>query len=131
MKAVRKAIIRSAAIAMLGVASGLVTATPAFAASHNGVCESGEICVYNNSGYTGAHDDDYDDDSNYQGQTYYNSTVGLNDTVTSARNNAAFQDVHLHSAANYVGASIDINPGSGWSNLANYQFDNVASSHNF
>ncbi|WP_192580224.1 peptidase inhibitor family I36 protein [Micromonospora sp. ALFpr18c] len=128
---VRKVIIRSAVLAMLGTATSLVAATPALATSHNGSCETGEVCLYNNSSYSGDHDDNYDNDANYQGNTYYNSSTSLNDTVSSAENNAAWQDVHLHSAANYVGAELQIDTQSGWSKLSDYQFDNIASSHDF
>jgi hypothetical protein len=63
-------LITAAAATILG---SMVFATPAFATSGDGNCESGEYCVYRDAGYGLPMRDNYISNSNYSGQTYVNN----------------------------------------------------------
>lgn len=100
----------------------------AYAASHDGYCQAGEICLWEGGSYLGCSDDYYEDIANYAGRTYAScGSQNLNDTVSSAFNEADWYDVDIYEHSNYGGASRKIDNGEGLTSLG--VLGNNVSSH--
>ncbi|MCP3801561.1 peptidase inhibitor family I36 protein [Allokutzneria sp. A3M-2-11 16] len=117
-------------VAVLASALLLVLATggTASAASKNGKCESGELCVYRLANYTGGLLDFVGDDANYtNGDVFHGTTYTLDNRATSVVNNDPARCVTLYQDISHAKPMITIGPRSAVSNLR--LLDNLASSH--
>ncbi|GAA4007823.1 hypothetical protein GCM10022247_32480 [Allokutzneria multivorans] len=121
--------VRRTATVLLGAALlVLTTAGTASAASKNGKCESGELCVYRLANYTGGLLDFVGDDANYtNGDVFHGTTYSLDNRATSVVNNDPARCVTLYQDINHAKPLITIGPRSAVSHLR--QLDNLASSH--
>lgn len=117
------------------VSAGVAGADP-------GVCESGEVCLFENNDYnqggtphvrqwTG-------DDATYTNNDWYDSedgswtTDGLNDEASSIKNQGTSCNVALYQHSNYSGASSTFARGASDGYLTNNNIgDNRASSHDW
>lgn len=81
---------RTAALATaFALATGLavVGAPAASAAGKNGVCETGELCLFYNSNYGGRIFDLYYSDGDFRGDVFPGSTTSANNNTASYWNN--------------------------------------------
>lgn len=98
-------------IAFLGalalMVSGLLTvSTPAQAASRDGVCESGELCMWQSVDFRGGRYDTASTTANFPSVSYVAACTSgclLENTVSSLRNYDAVNPVRLFDHANYQG----------------------------
>ncbi|MEV4662512.1 peptidase inhibitor family I36 protein [Micromonospora echinofusca] len=91
-------------VALVATFSFLAVAPPAaHAGNMNGVCESGEFCVWFYAGYSGAIADMAYNEPNYSGKTFYNSSTSRNDNVRSAKEKAVTSVACMYENANYSG----------------------------
>lgn len=121
---------RRVALALLaGAALAFAPISPASAASFNGNCEGGEVCVYNSPGYGGSMADFYDNVSNYNNWHYYNSANWLANSVDSVKNKAYWSCVSLFDGANFSGELMWMPHNSENGNL--FGNSNRAESHKF
>lgn len=94
----------------------------------NGVCNSGNFCVYQNPNY-GLSVADWNNgstDSTYTNNEYHNTTTSINDRTSSTWNTSGYA-VHLYSASNYGGQHKCYDIGEFTPSYGD--FDNSASSH--
>lgn len=73
--------------------SVVVAAPIAFAAVWNDTCNSGELCVFKNGGFTVPKAATTDSDSYYTNNNYPNTVDTLNDSVSSVKNKFVTKDV--------------------------------------
>ncbi|MFJ8041656.1 CHAP domain-containing protein [Kitasatospora sp. NPDC096147] len=115
----------------------VATSTPAFAAARDGVCDSGEFCLYYNSDQGGSVSDFAGSISDY-GATQpscYEFKSGGNGQSVCVKNNAASvwnrtgQTVRVYFNSGYAGASQDF--GSGAKGNLNGTLKNNNASHKF
>jgi hypothetical protein len=114
-------------------ALALAAPVPAMADSFNGVCESREVCVWDNVGFTGSRADFFNNVSNYGGWHFWNSPYWLANNVESAKNLAIYSCVDFLDAANYSGADVQYlasdsesgNFDSGNNRAESHQFTNA------
>ena len=91
----------------------------------NGVCESGELCLYYLTNYTPPIFDLYVSDSNFAGE-YFPGTTTRADSNTRSYWNRDDLYWRVYYGYNYTGSSYCIAPG-GYGNLPRYLWDNVSS----
>jgi hypothetical protein len=101
-------IISRLAVGALTLASGAVialsSATPAAAAeTFNGSCESGEVCLFYSTNYTGAIADMYDNVADYSGWHFYASTSLLDENTWSGKSRSIWTFACVSELANYGG----------------------------
>jgi hypothetical protein len=105
-------------LATLGTAAALVggvgvaTAGPASAATHkNGVCESGELCLYYLTDYRGPVFDLYVSDNDFSNDYFPGTSTRANDNTESVWNRDTYTwYVYVH--ANRGGSRGTLSPGS-------------------
>jgi hypothetical protein len=90
------------AIAMAG-AMAVTNAAPASADNFDGNCQTGEACLWDNTGPSGSHADFWDAVSNYGGWHFWNSPYWLANNVEAVENNALWSCLNLWDNANYSG----------------------------
>ncbi|MGC0331553.1 hypothetical protein RKD23_004543 [Streptomyces sp. SAI-170] len=116
------------------IAGGTATAS---AGSYNGSCETsngGEICLYRYANYGGALYDTIYSKTNYDGSTYYGTSVLLNNTVSSVKNRDYVNSIETFTGENYTGLRVHADPGLDLWDMAVFwdgQTDNAMSSHCF
>lgn len=103
-------VMRRRMMAFLGalalIISGLLTvATPAQAVSRDGVCDSGELCMWQAVDFRGGRYDTASTTANFQSLSYVAACSGcaLDNTVSSLINRDAVHPVRLFDHANYQG----------------------------
>lgn len=129
MKKLRKtAAVLAAAGALLAGAAGT-----AGAASYNGSCESagGEICLYRYANFTGNLYDTIYSKTNYNGSTYYGTSVLIDNTISSVRNRDYVNAIDVYTGQNYTGSRTHADPGLELWDMAVFGDDNAISSHCF
>jgi hypothetical protein len=97
---------RLAAGVLVTAAAGALAlggASPAAAETLNGSCESGELCLYYSTNYTGAIADMYDAVPDYTGWHFYASSSWLNDNTWSGKSRTVFAVACVSENANYGG----------------------------
>jgi len=124
---------RKSAIAGAVLAAGvstLVTVAPAQAATYDGRCDSGEVCVYENRGFQGGMADFDGDVNDYRSFSFVGVPwVSLNDNASSLINKANWIPVYLYEHANQSGRLLTrVGPGDVQDQIP---YDNQASSHAF
>jgi len=128
------------AVAALAVVAGMLggtvaVATPASAASGNGVIESGEFVLWLHSNYSGPLRDEYGSVGNYAGYYFINSTMPLNDEASSIANYDSSYSLRTYYHANYTYPYISVLPygqasgGSSWAYYSLGSFNDELSSH--
>ncbi|WP_431894695.1 peptidase inhibitor family I36 protein [Micromonospora haikouensis] len=120
-------VLRAGMSSTLAVAAILSAPAAANAGNMNGVCESGEFCVWFYAGYTGPIADMEFNEPNYSGKTFYNSTTSRNDNVRSAKENAFTSVACMYENANYSGHIIFTNMTSSVSDFGSWN-DKASSS---
>ncbi|GIF21690.1 hypothetical protein BJ973_004865 [Actinoplanes tereljensis] len=120
---------------VLGVAA---ISAPAFAASGNGVIETGEFVLWKNSSYGAQLRDEYSAVSNYNdGRYFVNSTTKLNDNASSIANYDNSLGVRTYTDSGYSGSYISVlayGQASGsisWAYSSLGGFNDELSSHKF
>jgi hypothetical protein len=115
-----------AAVAVLGLGG------PAQARSYDGLCESGEVCLYWGYDYQGGVADFYNDIYNYKSFRFKGSGPGagssLNDNAASVRSKARFYEVEMCTDSYFRGECFDLGPGGEVPELGS-AFANELSSH--
>jgi len=91
--------------ALLGV-TGSVGAT-----NNNGVCETGELCVYRNLNYGVPLFDQTGSISDYRNFVYFNTTASPHDDVTSVWNRKTTDNMRVWGSVGYSGTSNCYLPG--------------------
>jgi hypothetical protein len=129
LSAVLARVVMTGVLAGAAGAAAVVSSSPASAATFDGSCGSGEVCVYYFQDLTGAMADFYDDIADYSGWHFWNSSLWLNDNVMSARNKAGWHTVLLYRDANYRVLVREIGLNGQVGSL--YPYNNVTSSHEF
>ncbi|MFF1847783.1 peptidase inhibitor family I36 protein [Streptomyces sp. NPDC058232] len=103
------------AAAVLAAAGALIAgaAGTASAGSYNGSCEStgGEICLYRYANYTGGLYDTIYSKTNYNGSTYYGTSVLIDNTVSSVHNRDAINSIDVFTGQNYTGLRVHADEG--------------------
>ncbi|MFE7357717.1 peptidase inhibitor family I36 protein [Streptomyces sp. NPDC057543] len=115
--------------AMLGV---VALASPAEAASYDGVCNSssgGEICLYRDANAVGPIYDTLYSKPSYTG-TYYGTSISINDSVTSVKNLDPDTSAYMFTNTNYTGDYATAWSGATLNHLSSLT-DNKLSSHCF
>ncbi|MFE5485703.1 peptidase inhibitor family I36 protein [Streptomyces sp. NPDC056527] len=125
----------AAALAAAGALVAGATGT-ADAASYNGSCESagGEICLYRYANYTGGLYDTIYSKTNYNGSTYYGTSVLIDNTVSSVKNRDGVNSIEVWTGQNYTGLRVHADPGLNLWDMAVFwdgQTDDAISSHCF
>jgi surface antigen len=116
----RRAVGRLTGVVVIAAGVSLAVSAPAQAASRDGVCDSGEFCLYYNSGNAGAVSDHTSSLADYGAAQpacyeFKGSGAGRGQCV---KNNAASvlnrtsRTVRVYSTANYGGSYQDIAPGA-------------------
>jgi hypothetical protein len=120
------------------VAAGVGLAAPAHATSFNGVCETGEVCLWVDSNYGGPVFDDYNSLGYYPGNYFVNSSIGLNDNASSSANYDASNYCRMYVNAYGGGANVlmqkygvYVNSSNAWYYSSFGWFNDQASSHYF
>jgi hypothetical protein len=112
----------------------LLTGSFAFGASAwssfgEGCGSSYLVCVYANDSYGDPHATTNGSDSNYSGDTYYNSGgASINDSINSMQNYYTSQDVTFHGDANQSGSSFCVDSFFGYTSI-NFFLRDTFSSH--
>jgi hypothetical protein len=105
---------------------------PAQARSYDGLCESGEVCLYWGYDYYGGVADFYNDIYNYKSFRFKGSGPGagssLNDNAASVRSKARFYEVEMCTDSLFRGQCFDLGPGGEVPELSP-TFANELSSH--
>ena len=125
---------RIRALAVAAVIAGGATlgvAGPASASSFNGLCETGEVCLFWGSNYYGSLADFSNNILNYKSFYFKSSGSGqgqtLNDNSESAKNHGRVEGVQLFVDSYYRGDWIAMAPGDQFPDFGPY--DNKFSSH--
>ncbi|MEU6074896.1 peptidase inhibitor family I36 protein [Micromonospora sp. NPDC047074] len=87
-----------ATLSLISVAPGA-----AHAGNMDGVCDSGELCVWFYAGYSGPIADMAYNEPNYAGKTFYNSSTSRENNVRSAKERAFTSVACMYENANYGG----------------------------
>jgi hypothetical protein len=99
------AILGTFVVSLVGFAA---VAGSAHAASENGRCEAGEVCMWQHASFTGGRYDTFNTTANFNTEAYYSGTCTenctLNDTVSSVRNYDSGKAVKFFEHASYGGA---------------------------
>lgn len=89
--------VRTGVVALLLAAATVALAVPASASSYDGICETGEVCLFWGGSFNGGMADFYNDIHNYNSFVFKGSGVGvgqnINDNVASLRSRARFCNV--------------------------------------
>ncbi|MFF1847782.1 peptidase inhibitor family I36 protein [Streptomyces sp. NPDC058232] len=124
------------AAAVLAAAGALIAgaAGTASAGSYNGSCESsggGEICLYRYADLGGNLYDTLYSKTNYNGSTYYGTSVLIDNTVSSVHNRDPINAIDVYTGQNYTGARTHADGGLTLWDMAIFGDDNAISSHCF
>jgi hypothetical protein len=107
------------------------TALPASASNKDGLCESGEFCLYWTYNFTGSMMDFNGDVNNYASYTFQFPGGGqgqsLNDNAASAKNRGRYWHVLAYEHSYFRGNRINFYPGDEYGYLGYYS--NRLSSH--
>ncbi len=129
-----RTLLLTGALATAGVAFG----APAHATSFNGVCETGEVCLWVDSSFNGPVFDDYNSLAFYPGHYFVNSNIGLNDNASSSAKYDASNYCRMYVDAYGGGANVlmqkygvIISGSNGWYYGTFGWFNDQASSHYF
>jgi hypothetical protein len=122
--------LKSALAACVAVGA-LIPAASASAGIKDGVCQWGEVCMYNDTAATGSvYDNDTGWDGNLSNNNYPGTGTSVNNTIGSIQNLSSTW-MEFHTGFNFVGSSICLDPGTatsfGVSSLA--YLNNAISSH--
>lgn len=118
-------------VTLSAMAALVVSLSPAAsAANYDGVCDSGEVCLWEHMDYHGAFADFYYDNSDYAPWYYWSAFVPLNDTVSSLQNHAIWYDVQECQDANYGGGWVRYWPGQNVA-FVGATWNDMFSSHRF
>lgn len=123
----RAAIVAAAAGVTLG-AGTLTAVAPATAAQLDGVCNATELCMHPNSYWNGSRYDTRTSNANYNGDHYYNSSISLNDTVSSVHNKTEWRLAQWTDSC-YRGYKMDLKSGWYYENLGGTWANDALSSH--
>ncbi len=121
---------RSAALASaFALATGLIVAgaPAASAAGKDGVCQSGELCLYYNSNYGGRIFDLYVNDSNFSGDVFPGTTTSANNN-TASYFNADTYTWYVYTGANRSGSRGNLPPGH-YGNFSSIYKNTVSSAY--
>lgn len=140
----------SAAIAALVLAGGGVASASAASAhvENNGICDTGEVCFYSQSGYSGYMRDTFYSAASWRSLYYHSTNISLysgadgdSNNVSSAANWDTVNTVRVYYNSNYSGPSFQLQPYGipGWTAhyFSDYQIapglyaDNNMNSHHF
>jgi hypothetical protein len=124
-----RAIAGGIASVVAALAIGVAFAAPAQAANFDGNCQGGEVCLYDSINFNPAMADFYNNVSNYGGWHYWNSSVWLDNSVSSVKNQASWSDVILYTNANYSGDGYPLLQGNVNASLG--PWGDIFSSHKF
>ncbi|MCT4356586.1 peptidase inhibitor family I36 protein [Streptomyces sp. Je 1-79] len=126
------------AAAVLAAAGALIAGATgtASAGSYNGSCESagGEICLYRYADFGGALYDTIYSKTNYNGSTYFGTSVLLDNTVSSVKNRDYVNDIDVYTGQNYTGLRVHADAGLDLEDMSWFwdgATDNAVSSHCF
>lgn len=86
-----------------------VLATPALA--WDATCSTGEACVWGDAHFGVPLAAEATADNDYGNNNYPNTTIGMNDSVSSIRNRFGQKDVVWYFSAGYSGTSFCLNAG--------------------
>lgn len=109
---------------------GILIDTPASA--NDGVCGTADLCLYENTSRLGGRWDDSGFESDYSsGDNWWGTNRSINDAASSveSKNTVRLAQVWQHSW--YRGSYIAIGPGIYINNLADYGFNDRASSNSY
>jgi hypothetical protein len=99
-------------VAALVVVGTLAPAAAASAAIKDGVCQGGEVCMYNGTQATGSiYDNDTGWDGNLSNNDYPGTGTSVNNTIGSIQN-LSTAHMEFHTGFNFVGDSICLPPGT-------------------
>lgn len=114
--------------AMTSALSSTIATAPA--AANDGTCGSGDLCLYQNRSLTGGRWDSAGNNVNYgSGHRWWGTTTSINDQASSARSRYSITNAFLYEHSYYRGDVLYIYPGEVVENLADYGFNDVASSN--
>jgi Peptidase inhibitor family I36 len=91
---------------LMGLGLAAVQVQTATAANRDGICQSGEICLWQAVDYRGGRDDFYYAEDNYLGLVFIaacSSNCSLNDQVSSLQNRDAGKYIRFYTAATGTG----------------------------
>lgn len=114
IKTLGKHAISALTSASLGTLLIIAGPQPASAGNMNGVCESGEFCLYFNENYGGPLADMEFNEPNFQGKTFANSNVSRNDNSRSGKDRGFTANGCIYRAANYSGGLINTGVMNDW-----------------
>jgi len=124
--------IAAAAVSMVAGGALLLNGSPAQAANFDGNCQSGEICLFWGTGYTGSMADYYDDVADYNGLHFWASASWLDNNSMSAKSRTSFYCTWLYQFPKSYGpgnTGVHFTPGQNRSDLG--WMNNQGSSHDF
>ncbi|MER7459986.1 peptidase inhibitor family I36 protein [Micromonospora sp. NPDC126480] len=116
----------AAATALIALA-GFSGAQPAWA--NDGVCGSGDVCLYEDTSWSGGRWDDSGSVHNFTNERWWGTSRSINDAASSTENKYSWAIATLWEHSYNRGSKVSFGPGIRIGNLSDYGMNNKASSN--
>ncbi|MEV4768224.1 peptidase inhibitor family I36 protein [Micromonospora humida] len=119
----------SAPVVVATTAAIIVLTGASAATANDGVCGSGDVCLYEDTSWSGGRWDDSGSVSNFTNERWWGTSRSINDAASSAENKYSWAVATLWEHSFNRGSKVSFGPGIRIGNLGDYGMNNKASAN--